>query len=973
MANGGTLRLRFDAFELDEADARLKREGVAIPVPPRAFAVLCELARQAGQLVTKEALLDAVWGHRHVSESVLKTTISELRAALGDDARQPRYIETASRGGYRFIGAALPSAASVAWRKEGEVLAERTGPVPVLDSSFDRAGVRPLIGREGALAQLREAWARTQAGERQLVWLAGEAGIGKTSLVERFVSELEPGTAIFGQCVEDFGTGEPYLPILGIVQELCRSDPHLVNVLRTVAPTWLVQLPRLIADADRAQLLTDVGGAHQDRMVREMHDFMQRIAQERARVFVIEDLHWSDTATLRVMEHFARRQRNVRILWIASFRLNQVMAGDHRLRGLRQELRLLKLCREILLEPFSEVDLSTYLAQRIPQVGIAENFVRRLHEHTDGLPLFVANVADHLLAQTRGNEQALGALTQAQSAAPLPVPDSLAGVIEKQIEQLPEETQALLEAASVLGMEFRASNLAAVLERNIDWVCDECDQLVRRQFWLKLVGMDELPDNSVDPRYAFLHALYKHVFYERAPLPQRVQRHRRVLQALELASKTGATVAATELAIHAARGHQFSLALRYYGEAADQALGHFAPTEALELASTGLKLLGRVAAGTEKAELELGLVHRRGVASAQLFGVASREAIVDFERSLELCNVLPPTAMRGLLMSGLGLTRYVSGDYAGAERLAIRVRGIGEQHNDDVLRVSANLLLGMLQAAKGDHAMAVDTMEAGIAACQRIASIPVGVLVVDPSAALHANVSVPLMQMGRYDQARAHLDKAHARAAQLGQPTAMMLAWWAEGMLHVRAEEPMRVIESATVLGRVVAKSMLTQGEGPARWLRGWALAQAGKAREGHRLIREGFEMHERLSMFAGNTETLGYAAEALVLARDWIHADRQLDDAMALGERIGEFAMYPYLLRLRAEVAVGQDDPPKARELLRESLKVAHRQRATLDELKALTALCKHGLASRCLRAGKTIALHEARRRAVAALMRFE
>src|SRR5262245_42479774 len=98
------LRLRFDTFELDEADARLKRAGAPVALAPKAFAVLCTLARQPGILVTKDALLDAVWGHRHVSESVLKTTISEVRAALNDDAKKPRFIETASRRGYRFIG-----------------------------------------------------------------------------------------------------------------------------------------------------------------------------------------------------------------------------------------------------------------------------------------------------------------------------------------------------------------------------------------------------------------------------------------------------------------------------------------------------------------------------------------------------------------------------------------------------------------------------------------------------------------------------------------------------------------------------------------------------------------------------------------------------------------------------------------------------------------------------------------------------
>ena len=103
-------RLHFDRFELDEAEARLTRAGEAIALAPKPFAVLCALARTPGRLVTKNALLDLVWGHRFVTESVLKSAISEVRAALGDDPRQPRYIETVSRRGYRFIAATAGTA-----------------------------------------------------------------------------------------------------------------------------------------------------------------------------------------------------------------------------------------------------------------------------------------------------------------------------------------------------------------------------------------------------------------------------------------------------------------------------------------------------------------------------------------------------------------------------------------------------------------------------------------------------------------------------------------------------------------------------------------------------------------------------------------------------------------------------------------------------------------------------------------------
>ncbi|HVO89123.1 MAG TPA: winged helix-turn-helix domain-containing protein [Casimicrobiaceae bacterium] len=105
--------MRFDAFELDESNARLRCGGVAVVLAPTPFAVLCALVRRPGSLLSTNALLDAVWGHQFVTDSVLRTAISQLRTTLGDDAREPRYIETVSRRGYRFIAATAPARKAV--------------------------------------------------------------------------------------------------------------------------------------------------------------------------------------------------------------------------------------------------------------------------------------------------------------------------------------------------------------------------------------------------------------------------------------------------------------------------------------------------------------------------------------------------------------------------------------------------------------------------------------------------------------------------------------------------------------------------------------------------------------------------------------------------------------------------------------------------------------------------------------------
>jgi hypothetical protein len=170
-----------------------------------------------------------------------------------------------------------------------------------------------------------------------------------------------------------------------------------------------------------------------------------------------------------------------------------------------------------------------------------------------------------------------------------------------------------------------------------------------------------------------------------------------------------------------------------------------------------------------------------------------------------------------------------------------------------------------------------------------------------------------------------------------------MLALWIKGMIAVRREEPREVAAIAEQLGAVVEQNMLTHGEGPARWLKGWAMAQLGSPLEGYRLIRDGYRSHERHGAFAGNTETLCYAAEALMLAGDWEGAERQLDEMAALAQRIDEPAQACNLLLCRAGIATARKEPASARKFMDEALVTARAQASPFYELKVLAAICEH------------------------------
>src|SRR5262245_58068817 len=219
----------FSPFDLDLRAGQLRRAGTPVALRPKTFSVLVHLAEHPGELVTKQALLDAVWGDVAVTEDVVRMSIAELRTTFGDVRSAPRFIETVARRGYRFV-ATLGGAS--------------TEPAGDHDGASDAV----VVGRSAERAELL-AWMRAaMAGSRQVGFVTGEAGSGKTTLVEMALRELgrAPEARLrmaHGQCVEQYGGGEPYMPVLEALAGLCRGPdgPAVEATLREHAPSWVLR------------------------------------------------------------------------------------------------------------------------------------------------------------------------------------------------------------------------------------------------------------------------------------------------------------------------------------------------------------------------------------------------------------------------------------------------------------------------------------------------------------------------------------------------------------------------------------------------------------------------------------------------------------------------------------------------------------------------------------------------------------
>ncbi len=330
-------QLIFDPFRFDPDNACVWRGAQAIALTPKAFAVLQYLVAHPGQLATKEALLGTVWPDTAVSDAVLKVCMGEIRKALGDSAKAPHFIATVHRRGYRFIasvtGADRPDAESEVgpeWRTAPDASARPP-------QATSRGPIR-LVGREAALIQLHGWLQQARRGERQVVFVTGEPGIGKTAVVEAFVARADADPDLWvahGQCAAHYGAGEAYMPVLEALGRLCRAPgcERLIALLRQRAPTWLMQMPWLLSAAEREALQRELLGATRERMLREMAEAVEVLTAQTPLLLVLEDLHWSDYATLDLVAFLAQRQEPARLLLIGTYRPVEVIVSGRPLKA----------------------------------------------------------------------------------------------------------------------------------------------------------------------------------------------------------------------------------------------------------------------------------------------------------------------------------------------------------------------------------------------------------------------------------------------------------------------------------------------------------------------------------------------------------------------------------------------------------------------------------------------------------------
>jgi DNA-binding winged helix-turn-helix (wHTH) protein len=812
MNANSTPRWHFGPFEADAKEHQLRRDGEVVAVTRKSFALLAALLSRPGKLFTKAELFDSVWAGTVVTDSALTRAIRELRLALGDDATAPRYIATAHGLGFRFVAL---------------VSVERAG----ADASPRAIAVDPrFVGRERELALLGEALAGARAGRRQTVFVTGEAGIGKTALVDAFLRRTEAGSGIWttqGRCVEQYGTAEAFLPILEALEHLAgeAGADRLRTVLLRYAPAWLAQLPWLAHDADAEALRRATAEGSAQRMLREIAQALEVLATERPLVLWLEDLHWSDPSSLAVIAFLAGRREPARLLLIASFRPADAQAGAAPLHGLALQLAQRGQAMPLALGLLDEAAIAGYLRARFghaPQLPLAA-LAAFVHRRTDGNALFTVAMVDDLV---RGGHlvEIDGTWTLRGSVAALGdgLPDDLRRLLHAQIERLDEDDRRLVEAAAVAGTDFAAAHVAAALQCEVAGAEDRCTRLALSGRFLRACAPLAWPDGTQSAGFQFLHALYWQGTYEGVPHGRRADWQRRIGLAQESAYGAQCALIAAELAMRFEAAGDAERSVRYLQMAGAAALSRCAYEECIALLRRALASVPQLPAA-QRTRLEMDLLLPLGAALMAARGYASVEVEATYERAQLLCRRDARPGELERVLRGLWNVHFLRADLARARALAEQLLQRAAAAGDSRLAADAHAKLGQTCIHQGELDPARKHLEEALATIDSADLVRIREA---PRVAIY--LAWALWYGGHPGQALQRAGDALRLAAAVGSPHSSAFALGYASQLHCFCGDVEREVALARQLAVLSDEHGLAFWRSLAEFTQGRAAAQKG-------------------------------------------------------------------------------------------------------------------------------------------------
>jgi tetratricopeptide (TPR) repeat protein len=566
-----------------------------------------------------------------------------------------------------------------------------------------------FVGRRRETASLAEHFQKMLGGSGKVVFLTGEAGIGKSALAEEFLRvapRRRPELMVAkGRAVEQYGAGEAYLPFLDALSGLLRDFEERARVtLRAHAPTWCLQLPGFSSNGELEQLRRETAGATKDRMLREMGDALGVLSESAPLVLLLEDLHWADPPTIDLLRHLCHRIAAQRVLLLATLRPEALSSANQPLKNCKIEMQVHQQCDEIALGVLSAEEIGNLLDIRFQPNEFPAELASVIHRRTDGQPLFTVSLLEFLaLHGDVANTSSHWSLARPLDALDLKIPDSVRAMIRKKGEALDPSGRRALQYASVEGEEFLSTVLAKLLDCDPLQVEEQLADLSRNHRLIEWLGEEELPDGTLAVRYGFAHALYQNVFYDELVSGRKALLHSEAGEQLLAHYGDRAPRIAVQLAMHFERGRNWARAIEFLMLAGANAMSMQANGQAEEHYTHALTLAGKLPPESRPAA-ELLIFERR----AAIYLAMSRfeASIADCKRAIERARAIGSLHLECASLYALGNTFFQSHRLHEMQAVLENLLALAESGGSEEARLQALALMTQGHLALGELAEA---------------------------------------------------------------------------------------------------------------------------------------------------------------------------------------------------------------------------------------------------------------------------
>jgi eukaryotic-like serine/threonine-protein kinase len=500
----------FEEFELDARRLELRRAGNVVEADTLVLRVLSVLVRNAGRLVTKEELVQEVWDGRVVADNVITVSMARLRKALDDKRGDREMVKTVYGRGYRFV------------RSVREVQEPQRS-----HAARHEQAAPPFVGRERLLSRLEAALGEAQHGRGRVCALLGEAGIGKTQMVETFCRDLPPSCVVSWGFCREAGDTPPLAPWLRILRELL--DGPMGEQLATLGEDYELARGLLRAPRDERSAAFSPDPFFEQQVRYRSYEAILRVlaraTESTPLVLVFEDLHRADAATLELLGLLLEEVGLMRILVLATLR-----HGDARDVVRSRLARVLghRNCERIAVPRLRESDVHAYVTGLLGEG--AASIARSVFAKSEGNPFFMAELCRQLRDRDPGERDVLA------------LPDAALELVRQHLARLDEEARGVLSAAAVIGRSFELWLLHATTGREMGALMASLDAALAAEV---LVAA---PDSTT--AFAFGHELMRSVLYEGLSPAERRSWHVRVADALHQRVESGESIPPSEIAYH---------------------------------------------------------------------------------------------------------------------------------------------------------------------------------------------------------------------------------------------------------------------------------------------------------------------------------------------------------------------------------------------------------------------------------------